>query len=166
MRCHRNLFVCLLPLLFATACGTGGHTNGPPQQAQLVRAISPPSRLEPPAALPEVSRAVLRTLMAAHARNMSDLVSAIMLLDYPRINAGAKGVASDASVARPLTGDATELNAQLPARFFQLQDDLRAEAAKLAVSAENLDAFQVADSYGRLSQTCVRCHAVYRAGGR
>jgi cytochrome c556 len=104
--------------------------------------------------------------MANHVRDMTDLVSAIMVLDYPTIADRAKGVASDANLARPLGGDATELNALLPDQFFQYQDDLRKNARLLATAAERMDALQVADAYGRVSESCVRCHAVYRGGGR
>jgi cytochrome c556 len=150
-------------LLGISACANG-RPHGPPQQAQLTRAVSPPARLQPPEDLPPSSREVLRTLMASHARNMGDLMESIMVLDYPRIHAGARAIIGEASVARPVSQDATELNAQLPAKFFELQDALRAEAKVLAATAEAMDPFKVAESYGRLSETCVRCHAVYRAG--
>ena len=70
----------------------------------------------------------------------------------------------DVSLARPLTGDATELASALPEKFFLYQDDLRLEAKTLAEAAGRQHAFDVAESYGRLSQVCVRCHASYRTG--
>jgi cytochrome c556 len=102
--------------------------------------------------------------MANHTKDMTDLVSAIMVLDYPTIADRAKAVAADANLARPLGGDATELNTLLPDKFFQYQDDLRKNAGVLAAAAERMDALQVADAYGHLSESCVRCHAVYRGG--
>ena len=102
--------------------------------------------------------------MESHARDMSELTSAIMLLHYPEIRDGALRVAGDASLSRPLTADATELNAALPEKFFLYQDALRLEGKTLAEAAERQQPFDVADSYGRLSQVCVRCHATYRAG--
>jgi cytochrome c556 len=95
---------------------------------------------------------------------MNHLVSAIMLLEYPEIVEGAEQIAADASLSRPITGDATELNAALPQGFFLHQDQLRAQARALADAAGALDAYRVADAYGRLSEACVRCHAVYRQG--
>ena len=53
----------------------------PPQQAQRTRAVSAPQRAEPPQYLPGTARAILQKRMASHARDMGDLVSAIMLLD-------------------------------------------------------------------------------------
>ncbi len=102
--------------------------------------------------------------MTSHARTMGDLVSAIMVLDYVRIDSDARAIAGDASLARPLTGDATELNSLLPEKFFEHQDELRREASVLAVAADRMNAIDVAAGYGRLSETCVRCHATYRSG--
>jgi hypothetical protein len=102
--------------------------------------------------------------MASHARDMSGLVSDIMLLHYERIQDGAQRIADDASLSRPLTSDASELNSALPEKFFLYQENLRLEARTLAEAAGRRRAFDVANSYGRLSQVCVRCHATYRAG--
>jgi cytochrome c556 len=143
-----------------------GKNAQPPQQAQLTRAIEPPRRLEPPDYLPEAARSVLRTLMASHARNMGDLMSAIMVLDYPRIRESAQAVADDASLSRPLTHEASELNSLLPEDFFRQQDDLRTQARALADAASRQSPYAVADAYGHLSQSCVRCHYVYRTGTR
>jgi hypothetical protein len=101
--------------------------------------------------------------MAFHARDMNALVTDIILLRYDEIGDRAKGIASDASLSRPLTNDATELNSVFPEKFFLYQDNLRLEAKTLAESAGRQSAFDIADSYGRLSQVCVRCHAAYRA---
>jgi hypothetical protein len=151
-------------LLLLSSCAGSRAAGEPPQAPQLAAAVTPPPRLAPPEYLPENARAILRTIMAAHAHNMGDLVSAIMVLDYDRIVAGAEAVASDATLARPLTGDATELNALLPEKFFWTQDQLRRQARDLADAARARSAFQVASAYGRLSEVCVNCHAVYRAG--
>lgn len=166
----RERFLSRLPLLVggltlaAHACASSPPTNGAPQQAQFGRAVEPPPRLAPPEYLPGTARAVLRTIMVSHARDMAELMSAIMILNYPRIEAGAEAIVNDVSLARPLTGDATELNSALPERFFVLQDDLRKQARTLRDAAQHLSAFEVADAYGELSETCVRCHGTYRAG--
>ncbi len=156
----------LLGAFFLVAACAGKAVHEPPQQAQLTRAISPPRRLEAPDYLPGSARTLLKGLMASHARNMGDLMSAIMVLDYPRISADADAVASDTSLARPLTHDASELNSLLPEDFFRQQDNLRARARGLADAAARQSPYGVADAYGRLSESCVRCHYVYRAGSR
>lgn len=144
-------------------CAAAGH-NQPPQQRQLAQAVAPPARLRPPEQLSESARAILRDRMASHAQDMADLMSAIMLLHYPQIAQGATRIAEDASLSRPLSQDATELNSALPEKFFLYQDSLRLEAKTLAEAAARENPFDVADSYGRLSQVCVRCHATYRQG--
>jgi len=154
------IFGALVPTI---SCAQQG-TRQPPQQAQLARAVAPPARLEPPDYLPETARAVLRTMMSSHAQNMGSLMSAIMALDYPRIRAGADAIAGDARLSRPLTGDATELNSLLPEEFFRIQDGLREEAKVLAEAAQRQSPYAVSDAYGRVAQTCVRCHYIYRAG--
>jgi hypothetical protein len=135
-----------------------------PQQEQLTKAVSPPERLAPPEDLSGTARAILRTRMQSHAQDMGALMSAVMTLKYDLIQERAIGIANDASLARPLTGDATELNSALPEKFFLLQDDLRAAARGVAAAAAEKNAFGVADAYGRLSETCVKCHATYRQG--
>lgn len=145
------------------ACATA-QENQPPQQVQLAQAVAPPRRLKPPEALSPAARALLHARMAAHAQNMSELTSAIMILQYPEIKEHAHQIQTDAAFSRPLTDDATELNSALPEKFFLYQDSLRLEAKVLAEAADRQSAFDVADSYGRLSQVCVRCHAVYRDG--
>jgi len=100
--------------------------------------------------------------MASHARDMGDLVSAIMVLQYDRIAATGDAIAADVNLSRPITHDATELNASLPEKFFVRQDELRARAKALADAARARDAYRVAAEYGRLSEGCVRCHADYR----
>ncbi len=73
----------------------------------------------------------------------------------------ARAIVSDV-IGRPLASDANELSSFLPAGFFDNQDALEAHAAELAADAKQ--AFAVASAYGRVSETCVRCHAAYRAG--
>lgn len=100
--------------------------------------------------------------MVSHASDMNDLVSAIMILDYPFIADRAEKIASDVSLSRPVTGDATELNALLPERFFVYQDRVKFEARGLVEAAGAADPYQVASKYGRLAESCVGCHADYR----
>lgn len=153
----------LSSVVLSAACATPAH-NQPPQQAQLTQAVSVPDRLRPPEHLSDGARAILKERMASHARNMGGLMSAIMILQYDEIRAGARRIVDDGSLSRPLANDATELNSALPEKFFLYQDDLRLEARTLAEAAGRQHPFDVADSYGRLSQVCVRCHATYRQG--
>ncbi len=135
-----------------------------PQEEQLTKAVAAPERLAPPEDLSGTARVILRARMQSHAQDMGALMSAVMILKYDVIQERATGIANDASLARPLTGDATELNSALPEKFFTLQDELRTAAKALAASAAEKNALGVADEYGRLSGTCVKCHAAYRQG--
>src|SRR5947199_168709 len=94
-RAQPSVVLCLSGL--ALAGGLGGCASQqraqPPQQAQLTRAISAPERLGPPQYLPESSRAILRGHMPSHARDMGDLMSAIMLLHYDEIHERAEVIA-------------------------------------------------------------------------
>jgi cytochrome c556 len=151
-----------LACLLASACADQNATKQPPQRAQLAQAISTPPPRDSPEPLSPIAMATVKTRMASHARDMDRLVSAIMILDYPDIAARAKAIADDASLSRPLSNDATELNASLPEKFFARQDDLKAAARDLSAAASALNPYRVADAYGKVSATCVRCHADYR----
>jgi cytochrome c556 len=146
------------------ACANQQSPNQPPQQAQLAQAVSAPKRQQPPKYLSPIAREILRTRMASHAREMRTLMAAVMVLDYPKIAEGSERIASDANLSRPLTGDATELNSALPEKFFVHQDEVRAQARALANATQTLDPYRIAAAYGRLSEACVSCHAVYREG--
>lgn len=137
----------------------------PPQRIQQERAVATPKGPPPQQPLSPVVQEVLKRRMVSHASDMNDLVAAIMILDYPRIADGAEKIAGDASLSRPLSGDATELNSSLPETFFVYQDQLKSEARGLAEGARAQDPYQVAAKYGRLSEACVRCHADYRPRG-
>ena len=150
--------------LIVLAAGCATTEPQPPQQAQLTRAVSAPERKNPPEPLPGPVRDILRSRMGSHTRDMAELTSAIMILDYDRIRERATAIAEDANLARPVTGDATELAAQLPPKFFALQDEIKARARTLSLAAQDRSAARVAEGYGRLSETCVNCHAVYREG--
>ncbi len=155
----------LVSALLAALCSCAAQTaQQPPQHDQLARAIAAPDRVDPPEPLSPAARAFLKQRMAAHARDMGSLMSAIMLLEYTSIAIRAEAIADDASWARPLTGDATELNAQVPEKFYVRQDDLKTAARRLAAAARLRDAYKVADAYGRVAETCVRCHADFRPG--
>ncbi len=151
-----------LAFLLAAACAGQNAKNQPPQRAQLAQAISQPARRDPPELLSPLVMATLKAGMASHARDMDKLVSAIMLLDYPDIAARAKAIAEDVNLSRPVSRDASELNASLPEKFFMRQDDLKAAARDLSAAASALNPYRVADAYGKVSEGCVRCHADYR----
>jgi hypothetical protein len=159
-RGHLRLSVALLAV---AACATQGQDQ-PPQQVQLTRAIAAPGRLDPPEYLPAEARVLLRSRMNTHAQDMANLMSAVMVLRYEEIASRGQKIAEEDRFARPLTGDASELNSALPERFFAQDRQMRVWAGALATAAEKGDAFAVANAYGQLSEACVSCHAAYRGG--
>jgi hypothetical protein len=116
------------------------------------------------ARLSDAARATVRTQMHAHARGMLALASTVTVLDYEGAVAAADAVLAEPRVARPTSGDATELNAALPPRFFELQDQLRAELQAVRAAAGAHDGERLADSFGTVTVTCVRCHQTYQEG--
>ncbi|HVV48360.1 MAG TPA: cytochrome c [Polyangia bacterium] len=149
-------------LLAALSACASREAAQPPQIAQLAQAITPPDREGPPEPLSPAARTLIKERMTSHAQDMSDLVSAILLFDCEQITERAEKIAADVNLSRPLTNDATELNASIPEKFFVRQDDLKAAARVLARSARLADPAKVSDAYGKLAETCVRCHADYR----
>jgi hypothetical protein len=106
-------------------------------------------------------RGILADRMRRHGQSLSELAVDVVVLDWKRVAALSSEIRQDASLARPVGQDATELNAQLPDRFFVLQDQLKLSAAELekAAAAKNVDA--MARAWGDMSSACVRCHATY-----
>lgn len=151
-------------LTFLSACAATDPRAVSPQQREFARAVEEPHRLDPPAYLPAAARAALRARMAGHAALTAELVSAVMILSYPHIQELARSLASSGALPRPAQGE--DPAALLPERFFQLQDWLEGEATDLAAAATRQDALASGEAFGRLSRTCVDCHAVYRNGTR
>lgn len=161
----RVLMIAGVGAALVAGAGCVSSPPQPPQRIQQQRAVAAPKGEPPREPLSPVVQGILKRRMVSHAADMNDLVSAIMILDYPRIDDRAEKIAGDASLSRPLSGDATELNSSLPEQFFVYQDQVKAEARGLAEAARAQDPYQVAAKYGRLSESCVRCHADYRPRG-
>lgn len=121
--------------------------------------------LRPPKTLPEGARHAVKTGMRAHGFRMQDLVWQVILLDYESAAKTAEGIQAEPGLARPV-GDPSTVNEGLPAQFFQLQDELKAQARALGEAAKKRDAAALADAFSALSQTCMRCHAVYQGEPR
>ena len=116
--------------------------------------------------LPPALREVLRRRMVDHGRDMHELVFAVVLLHREVAKMAARRIASEPKIARPTPGGEDDLNAALPERFFLLQDELKVNASKLADAASGKDDKQLASALGRMTETCVSCHAAYLEGGK
>jgi len=151
----------LVALSTSVSCASR-EANQPAQFDQLTRAITAPDGPPAPEPLSDEARALLRERMSSHAEDMSDLVSAIMLLQYSRIIGRADKIADDVNLSRPVPGDATLLKASLPEKFFVRQDELKAAARELGEAGRSTNPYRIATAYGHVSETCVRCHADFR----
>jgi len=128
------------------------------------RKIAPEPHLNVSQRLPESARAAVTTQMHTHARGMLELTSTVTVLDYDGVRAATERLLQEPRIARPVTGDASELNAALPVRFFTLQDQLRDDLQHLQHDAAAHDANALAGSYAATTHTCIACHDAYLTG--
>lgn len=87
----------------------------------------------------------------------------MLFLDDGATERIAEVLASEPRMARPMSGGDDTLNASIPDSFFDLEEELFANARKLTAAAANAsgDPAQVAAAYGELAATCVKCHAKF-----
>src|SRR4051794_19641108 len=89
-----------------------------------------PRHLAPSAELSQVARQLLRERMVRHGKTMTDLVQAVIVLDYAATARLAAEIAEEPRLARPLSPN--DLNASVPDKFFELQDELHQRASTLS----------------------------------
>jgi len=111
--------------------------------------------------LPAAARAILVERMGNHRQDMTRLHAAVLFLEHDAARALAEQIAAEPRLARPADGAAAELNSLVPPRFFELQDELKQRALTVAAAAAKGDDAAIAQAYGALTSTCVRCHAAF-----
>jgi len=111
--------------------------------------------------IPGAARPMLHDRMQRHAEDADRLVGATTRLEYEEIVLRAQHIATEPRLARPRAGDLSTLNASVPAAFYQEQERLADAARDLAAAAERRDDTALVQAYGRLSQSCVSCHAQF-----
>lgn len=117
--------------------------------------------LATPDYIPETARALLRKKMERHGQDARDLMFGVTLLQYDVAKAAAQRISSEPRFVRPIVGGENDLNTLLPERFFVLQDEARNRAQAVSIAADKKDDKALAESYGRLMETCVSCHSAY-----
>lgn len=136
-----------------------------PESSRPVKAKAPQAKESPglpaPDYLPETARALLRKKMERHGQDAKDLMFGVTLLQYDMARTAAQRISAEPRLVRPIMGGEDDLNALLPERFFVLQDEARTRAQAIGIAAEKRDTKALAESYGRLMETCVSCHAAY-----
>lgn len=139
----------------SSARGTAAEATSPPEnkrQRALQRWLLAPQNVS------ERVRRTLQKRMKDHGRAVRDLWLAVALLDYPKVEALARSLENE-----PRIDAAAGETAGLTEPFFQLQDELRADARELSESARKHDAKGTVEAMGRTAESCVACHILYRA---
>jgi len=112
-------------------------------------------------ALPPAARQAISRQMVEHASKLGTLLTAVLLLDHDQVRRYASDIASAPMVARPLPGEKDTVIAQIPKRFFELQDQLATQAKALSEAAGRHDDAQMGAAFGKVTDTCVTCHAAF-----
>lgn len=154
-----SVAACLL-----LACGAHSTTRPGTEMSVSSRADAPHrdgAKLAERDELPLAVREALDARMARHGEQFSYLLANVVLLDYDAAAELAEEIVDEPPLGRPRPGDASSLNAMLPAAFFDYEDQLRARATHLAQAARAKDRAVLVAAFGNLAETCVACHAAY-----
>lgn len=127
------------------------------------RRLGRDQHLATPDHIPDAVRSALHQRMERHGNDMVDLSWSVVLLKYDLVERLAARIASEPPVARSLGDVETPINAALPTRFFELQDQLLAQTKQLAAAAQANEPDRLATAYAGVAGTCVTCHALYLA---
>jgi hypothetical protein len=126
------------------------------------RPRGPLLHLLPPENIAETTRSDLRARMSRHGNVMTGLVKAVVLLDRPTVANMARRIADEELLARAESPGVDPWRPLLPKAFFIEQDALRMAARELAEAAAQGERDEVvADRFGAVTRTCVRCHGAY-----
>ncbi|HEX8705210.1 MAG TPA: hypothetical protein VF815_40640 [Myxococcaceae bacterium] len=147
-------------LFHASAAEPPKAKASPPAKTKAPEAKASPG-LPAPDYLPESARGLLRKKMERHGEDAKDLMFGVTLLQYDMARAAAQRISAEPRLVRPIMGGDGDLNTLLPERFFVLQEEARLRAQAIATAAEKRDTKALAESYGKLMETCVSCHAAY-----
>lgn len=173
----RNVVVMVLVSSSVVACAAPAERTTPATTTAAAESVAPiEDRAAPPPPdptpqgrrvltrqdLPAAVREFLRDRMARHGDSMETLLWATLNLQHTLIIQHSEWVAAETGIPRPPQADASDpINQVLPARFFELQDDLRRYAGELGRAAQRRDDEGIARAYGQLATTCIRCHGLY-----
>jgi hypothetical protein len=152
----KRSFVILVALVVGAAAGLAGRSGA------ASRPKGPLVHLLPPENVAASTRADLRARMSRHGNAMSTLVKAVVLIDRPTITTMAQRIADEELLASAESKDLDPWRPLLPKEFFVERDALRTSARDLARAAAQGEPDSVlAERFGALTATCVRCHGSY-----
>lgn len=158
--------LCTLACASSTAPPATADNPGPPPPADGSAApgpnvVVPRAGLGAPEWLPREAREMLSARMQRHGEEMMLLLVSVMTLQHEDSEILAMQVAAEPRLGRPAAGESGTINALLPPRFFDLQEELQARARLMAEAARAKDDTRIVRAYGQLAETCVSCHSVY-----
>ena len=110
------------------------------------------------ATISEEVRTFLKLKMKDHARQMQDLSIAVAVVNLGGVQRLAQDIAN-----QPRLDPSTGAAAKLPARFFELQDELRKRAQALSDTGKANEMSGSLEKFGQVVETCMSCHAAFKA---
>jgi hypothetical protein len=146
------------------ACATTSTTSRSPDTAARTSASGAsrrPPKLHAPDYLPIQAREMLAARMQRHGEEMMYLTAMVLTLNHEGAAHLAEHIAEEPRIARPGPDEHGTISQLLPARFFDLQDELNERAKVMASAARTGANDEMVQAYGRLTQTCVSCHEAY-----
>lgn len=109
---------------------------------------------------PEVGR-LLEARMRRHGPRMTELLRAVIILDWDGVQRTSEQLAEEPSIAAPLSGDQDSLNAQLPPSFFVRQQALYKALRELSDAGAHESDHEVKVAFNGVASACLDCHAAY-----
>jgi hypothetical protein len=146
-------------LVLALSCASGAAASKAPEC--VTAAVTARPDLAASEGLTPEAREMLSLRMQRHGQQMMFLVVNLIILRDEEVARAADEIAAEPGLGSVAAGIDDPLNALLPPRFLELQDELRHRARGVAVAAEAEDRAQLLTAYGQLTTTCVTCHAAY-----
>lgn len=146
----------MLSILSVVTLAACASSQGSQQQKA---AVMPRKRMPAPEHLSPEIREHFRREMTAHGDDMTVLLWSILFLDVDGAADFAQEIKQMNWLKRPAEGE----ESQVPERIYALQEELVSRAEKLSAvaSAGDHEPEELANVFGEVAQTCVKCHSYY-----
>ncbi len=109
----------------------------------------------------EESRAYLTIRMRNHGNQATDLLNAVVLLDYKITKRISRKLAKPESISSVDQPHEEKLHQEFPETFFDLEASLRTQALRLYAEATLGKPDMVLREYSALMGRCVECHSLF-----
>ena len=106
----------------------------------------------------EEARAFLKLKMKNHSKEMQELSVAVATVKLSDVQRLAQDIANE-----PRLDSSVGPAMKLPARFFELQEELRKQAQALSEAGRANEMSGTLEKYSEVVETCMACHAAFRA---